>query len=161
MTCKKLRNKLSTYLDGELKESQRRTVQSHLEECRECCRQLQQFEGISILMRNLPPKEVSDRLEREILRKTTLSQARFKKKLIDLRIFWQNFMPNLEKTFIAAAVLVTVVGSFLYLWSFSSRPEIPINYFEKEYVHSQGMSPFSGELTMLISLESEQNAKER
>ena len=161
MTCKKLRNKLSAYLDGEVKDNQRRGVQSHLEKCRECRRQLQQFEKISILMRNLPPREVSDRLEREILRKTTLSRARFKKKLIDLRILWQNFMPHLEKTCIAAAVLVTVVGSFFYLWSFSSRPEIPINYFEKEYVHSQGMSPFSGESTMLVSLESEQNNKER
>jgi len=155
MTCKKLRNKLSAYLDGELKNREKRKVQSHLRQCQVCREQLGQLQKIAILMQNLPSQKAPTDLEARILKKTILDQGKLEKKLIDVRVLWQIFRPGLQKAFVGAAVLVVIVGCCLYLWNFSSPPEIPINYFEKEYVHSQGMSPFSGELTMLTSLEGE------
>jgi predicted anti-sigma-YlaC factor YlaD len=78
MEHKKIKELISSYIDGELDASQRKLVEEHLKECQECRQEFEEMEKFEEVMSRMefkkPPKEmwqvysdsVYNRLERKI-----------------------------------------------------------------------------------------------
>lgn len=54
MKCERTRQKLSAYMDGELDAGLHRTIESHLEQCPGCRKELEALGGVDLLIRELP-----------------------------------------------------------------------------------------------------------
>ena len=67
MTCEHWQSLLSPYLDGDLDETDRGAVESHLSSCRECRDLVTRMRDVDVALGTLPELEVSPRLQRRLL----------------------------------------------------------------------------------------------
>jgi anti-sigma factor (TIGR02949 family) len=72
LACIDLVNRVTEYLDGELNEDQRRSIEQHLEGCEGCRAALDQFQTVIHLVGRLPAADVAsiDALVRDRLMAT-------------------------------------------------------------------------------------------
>src|SRR5580700_684701 len=59
MSCEKIENRILSYIDGRLKESERQDVEKHLAACSTCQLRVEEFRAVSGLLDELPVIEPS------------------------------------------------------------------------------------------------------
>jgi anti-sigma factor RsiW len=69
--CRKIRRRLSAYLDGELDAASAKSVAGHLHQCVACRQMVADFRGVDTLVRGLPELDVSPEFAGELLKKAT------------------------------------------------------------------------------------------
>ncbi|OGD22044.1 MAG: hypothetical protein A2W03_15760 [Candidatus Aminicenantes bacterium RBG_16_63_16] len=107
MTCDRIEELLSPYLEGELGDEERRLVDLHLEECPDCRLLFAALNGTRAALRGFPELEIS-----EGLRARLQAIPRKKKRLgaaLDFLI-----RPALQPVFATAAVFMTLVSFYLF-----------------------------------------------
>jgi len=67
MTCARVRDRLSEWLDGELEPAAARAVSSHLQECTECGRRAEELRNVSALLAGLPRLEAGEPVAARVL----------------------------------------------------------------------------------------------
>lgn len=88
LNCQEVQAELSAYHDGEVSETRRKEIETHLLLCSDCNSQLQMFQQLSVMVTKLPPVEAPDRWNklaespvRNIIRPETPSHG-FRRKAI-------------------------------------------------------------------------------
>ncbi|MBI2304923.1 MAG: zf-HC2 domain-containing protein [Chloroflexi bacterium] len=107
--CRQVRDRLSEYMDGRLKEGERRRVEEHLAACPECRWELEELRATVGLLRQLPP--LTPR------RSFTLSPA-----VVAPRV---RLFPVLRMASLAAALLLLFLTGGEYLFTSPQRAAAP------------------------------------
>ena len=63
MSCKRMESRLVAYMDGRASNSDRRAVESHLEQCAACRVRVEGFEGVWSVLNEMPVREPSPAFE--------------------------------------------------------------------------------------------------
>lgn len=105
MKCEKIRNRLSAFLDGEVKEDEYRRIASHLESCDSCSREYEELKHLGELLSNLntvqPPPYLWHRVERKISSPEKVS-------------VWEQIVHRFVYAPVGVAVLIGVlIGNYL------------------------------------------------
>ena len=87
-----------------------------------------------------------------ILRQTVGSDSAARRHVVDLGAWRLRWLPDTERLVVAAALVVAILGSFVFWRQFVARPEVPIHYFEEEYAYAQEISSFPVDHTVLSDL---------
>ncbi len=68
MNCQKVETYLSAYLDGEVTLSERRAIESHVQQCRECRESVKSLSILKSHLEQLPEVEIPEGLEDRLCR---------------------------------------------------------------------------------------------
>ena len=105
MSCEKIREKLSGYLDGELKGGEQEMVASHLESCHLCFQEYEELRRLNVVLSNLDVVEAPPDLWRRVERRLVSPKRAG---------FWQHFARRFAYAPAVAGVLIgLLVGNFL------------------------------------------------
>ncbi len=107
MTCDRMEELLSPYLEGELGDEDRRLVALHLEVCPDCRRLLAALTETRAALSGFPELEVSESLRARLL------AIPEKKKRLPLALDFL-LRPSLQPVFATAAVFMTLVSFYLF-----------------------------------------------
>ena len=66
MSCERMESRLLGYIDGRLKESEKREVEKHLTTCAPCCMRVEEFRAVSGLLDELPVIEPSPEFDARV-----------------------------------------------------------------------------------------------
>lgn len=154
MNCKKWKKKLSSYLDNEVSYRERLKIEKHLKSCQACFNQFKQLDRIHRLVQSIQPEKPRPGFYGRLSRRFSQRRLTLKEKLVGWRYGWQLSFPRVGKIAIAiSAVLLLSVS--VYIWRSSTSYEVDIKVFEEEYLRSQQMNSFVGELTLPAFFEIE------
>lgn len=128
MTCRQVRELLSSYLDDELEPQKRHLVQEHVRKCVACRKILDELLTIKRALGSLPeiepPLELHDKIMRAIkikkLKTARLGQGLFSK---------DNLTHNLKRwgTVLVASLLLIFISSFSTFWYINSRQGLKLS----------------------------------
>ena len=76
MSCNWMENRILPYVDGRLKENERREVETHLESCTACRLRVNEFRAVSGLLDELPAIEPSAAFDLRVHAAAVVAQAR-------------------------------------------------------------------------------------
>jgi hypothetical protein len=107
MTCERIEDLLSSYLEGDLGADEKGLVDLHLEACRDCRSLLAALKEIRSALSGLPELEISQSL------RTRLQTIPAKTKRLGPSLDFL-LRPSLQPVFGAAAVLMTLVSFYLF-----------------------------------------------
>jgi anti-sigma factor RsiW len=110
MSCKRIENKLISYMDGRAGTSDRRAVESHLKECAVCRARVEGFAGVWSVLSEVPALEPSPAFEARLRARLAAEPQRSG--------FWAGLADVLPAPRLALAV--TLLAAFT-IWQ-SSRP---------------------------------------
>ena len=154
MSCKKWKKKLSSYLDNEVSSRERLKIETHLKSCQACFNQFTQLEKIHRLVQNAQPEKPRPGFYERLSHRLSQRKLTLKEKLVGWRYGWQLSFPRVGKIAIAISAVLFLSVSF-YIWRSSTSYEVDIKVFEEEYLRSQQMNSFVGELTLPAFFELE------
>lgn len=113
MNCKRMETRWIEYLDGRLRENERRDVESHLHGCAVCRMRLEEFRAVSGLLDELPVEEPSAAFDIRVRSRLAAEPQP--------RGWWAWLSPSPRVAFAASLLLMLVV------WN-GSRPTDPDAY---------------------------------
>ena len=154
MSCKKWKKKLSSYLDNEVSYRERLKIKKHLKSCGACFNEFKQLDRLHRLVENIQPEKPRPGFYERLSDRLSQKEPTLKEKLVGWRYGWQLSFPRVGKIAIAVSAVLLLLVSF-YMWRSSMSYEVNIKVFEEEYLRSQQMNSFVGELTLPAFLEME------
>lgn len=154
MSCKKWKKKLSSYLDNELSDRKKLKIERHLESCQTCYNQFKQLERLHRLVQSIPSEKPKTGFYERLSERLSQKELTLGEKLLGGRYDWQLSFPRVGKITIAVSAVLLLSVS-LYVWRSSMSYEVSIKVFEEEYLRSQQMNSFVGELALPVFLEME------
>jgi len=154
MSCKKWKKKLSSYLDNEVSSRERSKIEKHLKSCRACFNQFEQLGRLHRLVRSIPSEKPRSGFYERLSERLSQKKTTLREKLVGWRYGWQLSFPRVGKIAIAVSAVLLVSVSF-YIWRSPTSYEVNIKVFEEEYLRSQQMNSFVGELALPVFFEIE------
>jgi len=154
MSCKKWKKKLSSYLDNEVNSRERLKIEKHLKSCKACFNQFKQLERVHRLVQSIPPEKPRPAFYERLSERLSQKKTTLREKLVGWRYGWQLSFPRVGKIAIAVSAVI-ILSVSLYVWRSSTSYEVNIKIFEEEYLRSQQMNSFVGELALPVFLEME------
>jgi predicted anti-sigma-YlaC factor YlaD len=154
MSCKKWKKKLSSYLDNEVSSRERLKIEKHLKTCRACFSQFKQLESIHRLVQSIQPEKARPGFYERLSERLSQKKPTLTEKIAGWRYGWQLSFPRVGKIAIAVGAVMLLSVSF-YIWRSSTSYEVNITVFEEEYLRSQQMNSFAGELALPAFFEME------
>lgn len=107
MECKHMEKLLSPYLDGDLDNPEKRSVENHLEECGSCREMLSLMQEVNTSLQTFPEAEISPSLQKRLL---SIPERKQK-----FRFSFDLFVkPTFQPVLAAATVLLTVVSFYAF-----------------------------------------------
>jgi anti-sigma factor RsiW len=110
MSCNKMESRILSYVDGRLKVSEQREVETHLATCAACRVRVNEFRAVAGLLDELPQIEPSGAFDARVRARVAAEPAR--------RSWWAWFAPSPRVVFAASMLLLATV------W-IGSRPPSP------------------------------------
>ncbi len=107
MNCSWMENRILPYLDGRLKDGERRKVETHLAACAPCRARVNEFRAVSDLLGEMPSIAASQAFDARMNARIAAEPPR--------QAWWSLLMPSPRVAFAASLLLVLVV------WT-ASRP---------------------------------------
>ncbi len=106
MSCNRMENRILPYVDGRLKESERREVETHLESCAACRLRVNEFRAVTGLLDELPVIEPSAAFDMRVHARVAAEPVK--------RGLWGWFAPSPRVAFAASLLVAATVwlGSF-------------------------------------------------
>jgi anti-sigma factor RsiW len=101
MSCNRMENRILPYVDGRLKASEMREVETHLKTCPACFVRVNEFRALSGLLDELPQIEPSDAFDARVRARVAAEPVK--------RNWWAVFAPSLRVVFAAAMLLLATV----------------------------------------------------
>ncbi|MFQ6066627.1 MAG: anti-sigma factor family protein [bacterium] len=154
MSCKKWKKKLSSYLDDEVSYRERLKIEKHLKSCQACFNEFKQLDRIHRLVQTIPHEKLRPGFYERLSHRLSQKGLTLKEKLIGWRYGWQLSFPRVGRIAIAISAVLILSVSF-YIWRSSTSYEVDIKIFEEEYLRSQQMNSFAGELVLPVFFEGE------
>lgn len=103
MNCEQATEHLSAFLDGELREAERRQVSEHLSGCPACQRRADQIRRVAFIGGHMPPVQAPGVLSQNVMRRIRLEQpALSPRRFFSFKLAWA--APVLACLFVAVAV---------------------------------------------------------
>jgi len=152
MSCKKWKKKLSSCLDNEVSYRERLKIEKHLKSCQACFNQFKQLDRLHRLVQSIPPEKPRPGFYERLSHRLSQKEPTLGEKLLGWRYGWQLSFPRVGKIAIAVSAVLLLSVSF-YIWRSSISYEVNIKVFEEEYLRSQQMNSFAGELALPAFLE--------
>jgi anti-sigma factor RsiW len=112
MSCSRLENKIMGYVDGRLKEGERREVEKHLATCAACRVRVNEFRAVNVLLDELPMIEPSAAFDIRVHARVAAEPAK--------QSWWAWFTPS-PRVALAASMLVLAMA-----WLGSRPGERPV-----------------------------------
>jgi len=125
MRCRRVRQRLSAFLDGELPNALRDRLAAHLDSCVECRATLDRFRRLAPVLESSPAPGVPDWLPERVLARAQERLERRRRGLFDpLAAFAQWLALGMRgmRPAVTAAALVGVVLGSLMGWTLSRKP---------------------------------------
>jgi anti-sigma factor RsiW len=106
MSCNRMENRILPYVDGRLKENERREVETHLESCAGCRLRVNEFRAVTGLLDELPAIEPSAAFDMRVHARVAAEPVK--------QSWWGWFAPSPRVAFAASLLLAATVwlGSF-------------------------------------------------
>jgi anti-sigma factor RsiW len=101
MSCKRMEERILPYVDGRVKESERREMEAHLAECAACRLRVSEFRGVTGLLDELPQIEPSAAFDARVHARVAAEPAK--------QSWWAWFMPSPRVAFAASMLLVATL----------------------------------------------------
>jgi anti-sigma factor RsiW len=114
MSCSRMESKILGYIDGRLKEGERREVEKHLAGCAVCRLRVNEFRAVSGLLDELPVIEPSPEFDLRVHARVAAEPVK--------RDWWAAFLPAPRVAFAAAMLLLASV--WIGRYSNPSQPQI-------------------------------------
>jgi anti-sigma factor RsiW len=113
MSCNRIESKILAYVDGRLKASEERDVETHLAACPACRVRVNEFRAVSGLLDELPQIEPSGAFDARVRARVAAEPAR--------RSWWAWLAPSPRVAFAASMLLLAIV------WIGSRPSDHPVN----------------------------------
>src|SRR3954452_1870034 len=116
MSCERMESRILGYVDGRLKASDTRDLETHLETCATCRLRVNEFRAVSGLLDELPQIEPSEAFDLRVHARVAAEPAK--------KSWWAWYAPSPRVAFAASMLLLATVwlGSRQ-----SSAPDRPVN----------------------------------
>ena len=101
MSCNRIESRILGYVDGRLKASEQREVETHLAACAACRLRVSEFRAVSGLLDELPPIEPSGAFDARVRARVSAEPAR--------RNWWAWLAPSPRVAFAASMLLLATV----------------------------------------------------
>jgi anti-sigma factor RsiW len=101
MSCNRIESKILSYLDGRLKASEARDVETHLETCAACRLRVNEFRAVSGLLEELPQIEPSPAFDARVRARVAAEPVK--------QSWWAWFAPSPRVAFAASMLLLAMV----------------------------------------------------
>jgi anti-sigma factor RsiW len=101
MSCNRIESKILAYVDGRLKASEQRDVETHLEACAACRVRVNEFRAVSGLLDELPQIEPSGAFDARVRARVAAEPAR--------RSWWAWLAPSPRVAFAASMLLLAMI----------------------------------------------------
>ena len=101
MSCKRMEERILPYVDGRVKESERREMEAHLAECAACRLRVNEFRAVTGLLDELPQIEPSAAFDARVHARVAAEPAK--------QSWWAWFTPSPRVAFAASLLLVATV----------------------------------------------------
>jgi len=101
MSCSRMENKILTYVDGRLKESERLEMEKHLSTCGACQLRVNEFRAVASLLEEVPQIEPSAAFDVRVRARVAAEPVK--------QGWWALFMPSPRVAFAASLLLLATV----------------------------------------------------
>jgi anti-sigma factor RsiW len=101
MSCKRMEERILPYVDGRVKESERREMEAHFAECAACRLRVNEFRGVTGLLDELPQIEPSAVFDARVHARVAAEPAR--------QSWWAWITPSPRVAFAASMLLAATV----------------------------------------------------
>jgi hypothetical protein len=101
MSCDRMEKRILPYVDGRLKASEMREVETHLKTCAACLLRVNELRALSGLLDELPRIEPSGAFDARVRARVTAEPVK--------QAWWLTFAPSLRVVFAAAILLLATV----------------------------------------------------
>jgi anti-sigma factor RsiW len=101
MSCKRMEERILPYVDGRVKESDRREMEAHLAECAACRLRVNEFRTVTGLLDELPRIEPSTAFDARVYARVAAEPAK--------QSWWAWFAPSPRVAFAASMLLLATV----------------------------------------------------
>ena len=101
MSCRRMENRILTYVDGRLKESERLEVEKHLSACGACRLRVNEFRAVTSLLEEVPQIEPSSAFDVRVRARVAAEPAK--------QGWWAWFAPSPRVAFAASLLLLATV----------------------------------------------------
>jgi anti-sigma factor RsiW len=101
MSCKRMEERILPYVDGRVKESERREMEAHFAECATCRVRVNEFRGVTGLLDGLPQIEPSAAFDMRVHARVAAEPVK--------QSWWVLFTPSPRVAFAASMLLVATV----------------------------------------------------
>ena len=101
MSCNRIKSKILAYVDGRLKASEQRDVETHLATCAACRVRVNEFRAVSGLLDELPQIEPSGAFDARVRARVAAEPAR--------RSWWAWLAPSPRVAFAASILLLAII----------------------------------------------------
>ncbi|MEA1965629.1 MAG: zf-HC2 domain-containing protein [Candidatus Aerophobetes bacterium] len=110
MKCRKVKQKLVAYLDGELQERQKLLIEEHLSKCAQCKREADLLNKTFYLLKNQEHLKPSEDFEANLWKRVHSAE---KRELLPQNIFGRLAHLSLPAAVAAALIIGVIVGNFM------------------------------------------------
>ncbi|MDI3533886.1 MAG: hypothetical protein PWQ82_251 [Thermosediminibacterales bacterium] len=121
MTCNKIREKISLYIDGELTETERKEFEEHIKQCSQCRMEYKKILTTINLCNGLPQVEPPEDFHEKLLKKIT-DKNNNKKRSVFIPKIPIKIVAGMAAVFIIAFLLGTSIDSFFDSFKMDSAP---------------------------------------
>ena len=101
MSCSRMENKILTYVDGRLKESERLEMEKHLSTCGACQLRVNEFRAVASLLEEVPQIEPSAAFDVRVRARVAAEPVK--------QGWWALFIPSPRVAFAASLLLLATV----------------------------------------------------
>lgn len=112
MNCREALPLIHEFLDGDLDESDARQLKSHLEGCKACKQELQQYERVDALVKSLPAVKAPIGMTSRIIQKLP-EPKRYRT--------WLQWVKRHPALSVASIFLLVMIGTFFSMWNEDSE----------------------------------------
>jgi anti-sigma factor RsiW len=112
MSCRRMENRILTYVDGRLKESERLEVEKHLSACGACRLRVNEFRTVTSLLEEVPQIEPSSAFDVRVRARVAAEPVK--------QGWWAWFTPSPRVAFAASLLLLATVWM-----GYESKTQLP------------------------------------
>ena len=112
MSCRRMENRILTYVDGRLKESERLEVEKHLSACGACRLRVNEFRAVTSLLEEVPQIEPSSAFDVRVRARVAAEPVK--------QGWWAWFTPSPRVAFAASLLLLATVWM-----GYESKTQLP------------------------------------
>lgn len=133
MNCSDTLQLFSPFYDGELPADVRASVESHIQACAACARELSEFQAISVLVNSIPEPRPADGAWQELVSK--LDSAKTVSTIVPLSTGRTWFNKNVLLAVVALLVIGVGLAFFLERYEHDNHMAVNFDHYLKEFVH--------------------------